>query len=572
MKKLNLKEKWSSEARSYDDLLILALLGALCGLLSGLLMAFFYAAIYLPARYIIGTDFDTFESLPVEWRVGLSLLACIVLALVFTLLPSRLHKVGVPYVVERLNYHNGNLPLWNGVVQFFTAAIGLIGGLSIGKEGPAVHLGATLGGYLAEKAKLPQYGVETLLACGVAGAISAIFQTPLAGVLFAFEVIFLEYRQRYVLPVLLSSVVATLVSHYLIGPLDIFSIGDLSLVVFSTDLFFACFALVVLIVLLSALFLHTQKALWRLSGLSVWVRFMSVAIATSLAAVYLPEALGSGYSSLTHLLSGDVILYSLFLLIVVKTALTAFTIGLGIPGGMIGPTFIIGGLAGVQIALIFDNDVALFALLGMAAMMAACFQAPLTALVAIIEMTHSSEAIIPALFVVVLACLLMRVFFHQESVFVERLSYIGMSSTISPFQRYLRHHTVKPVSEDIVLLPARVPLEQAKNLASSMVDYIAFESDGDWHLVHRISVLDSLQTLDLGPQLWLVFIDDIAVMDLSLTLESNIVPLIDEPSSLESMWHWFQKTDSVEVLVALSDSSFRRVSRHRLDQFLLKSD
>ncbi len=170
-------------------------------------MAFFYAAIYLPARYIIGTDFDTFESLPVEWRVGLSLLACIVLALVFTLLPSRLHKVGVPYVVERLNYHNGNLPLWNGVVQFFTAAIGLIGGLSIGKEGPAVHLGATLGGYLAEKAKLPQYGVETLLACGVAGAISAIFQTPLAGVLFAFEVIFLEYRQRYVLPVLLSSVV-----------------------------------------------------------------------------------------------------------------------------------------------------------------------------------------------------------------------------------------------------------------------------------------------------------------------------------------------------------------------------
>lgn len=535
-------------------------------------MAFFYAAIYLPARYIIGTDFDTFESLPVEWRVGLSLLACIVLALVFTLLPSRLHKVGVPYVVERLNYHNGNLPLWNGVVQFFTAAIGLIGGLSIGKEGPAVHLGATLGSYLAEKAKLPQYGVETLLACGVAGAISAIFQTPLAGVLFAFEVIFLEYRQRYVLPVLLSSVVATLVSHYLIGPLDIFSIGDLSLVVFSTDLFFACFALVVLIVLLSALFLHTQKALWRLSGLSVWVRFMSVAIATSLAAVYLPEALGSGYSSLTHLLSGDVILYSLFLLIVVKTALTAFTIGLGIPGGMIGPTFIIGGLAGVQIALIFDNDVALFALLGMAAMMAACFQAPLTALVAIIEMTHSSEAIIPALFVVVLACLLMRVFFHQESVFVERLSYIGMSSTISPFQRYLRHHTVKPVSEDIVLLPARVPLEQAKNLASSMVDYIAFESDGDWHLVHRISVLDSLQTLDLGPQLWLVFIDDIAVMDLSLTLESNIVPLIDEPSSLESMWHWFQKTDSVEVLVALSDSSFRRVSRHRLDQFLLKSD
>jgi H+/Cl- antiporter ClcA len=554
---------------------MLALLGALCGLLSGLLMAFFYAVIYLPARYFIGTDFDAFESLPVEWRVGLSLVACLILALVFTFLPNRHHKVGVPYVMERLNYHNGNLPLWNAVVQFFTASIGLVGGLSIGKEGPAVHLGATLGGYLAEKAKLPQYGVETLLACGVAGAISAVFQTPLAGALFAFEVIFLEYRQRYVLPVLLSSVISALMSYYLIGPLDVFNIDDLSSVVFSLDLFFACFALVVVIVLLSALFLHTQKVLWRLSGLSVWVRFTLVAIATALAAVYLPEALGSGYNLLASLWSGDLVLYSLFLLIVVKTVLTAFTLGLGVPGGTIGPTFIIGGLAGIQIALIFDSefaDVALFALLGMAAMMAVCFQAPLTALVAIIEMTRSSEAIIPALFVVVLACLLMKVFFHQESVFVERLNYIGMSSTISPFQRYLRHHTVKPVSDDVLLLPVYVPLEQAKDLASSMIDYIAFESDGEWHLARRISVLDALQTLDLGPQSWLVFIEDAAVRDLSQALESNVVASIDEPPSLESMWHWFQKTDSKEVLVKLSVGSFSRVSQHRLNQFLLKND
>ena len=98
---------------------MLALLGALCGLLSGFLMAFFYAVIYLPARYFIGTDFDAFESLPVEWRVGLSLVACLILALVFTFLPNRHHKVGVPYVMERLNYHNGNLPLWNAVVQFY---------------------------------------------------------------------------------------------------------------------------------------------------------------------------------------------------------------------------------------------------------------------------------------------------------------------------------------------------------------------------------------------------------------------------------------------------------------------
>jgi H+/Cl- antiporter ClcA len=513
--------------------------------------------------------------LAVEWRVGLSFAACVVLALLFTLLPNRLHKVGVPYVVERLNYHHGNLPVWNAVVQFFSAAIGLAGGLSIGKEGPAVHLGATLGGYLAGKAKLPQYGVETLLACGVAGAISAVFQTPLAGVLFAFEVIFLEYRQRYVLPVLLSSVIATLVSHYVIGPLDIFSVESISSVLLSTDLFVACFVLVVFIVLLSALFLHTQKSLWRFSGVSVWWRFSLVAIATSFAAIYLPESLGSGYLSLSRLLSGDLILYSLLLLILVKTVLTAFTIGLGIPGGMIGPTFIIGGLAGVQVALVFDDsvaDVALFALLGMAAMMAASFQAPLTALVAIIEMTHSSEAIVPALFVIVFSCLLMRVFFHQESVFVERLNFMGMSSTISPFQRYLRHHTVKPVAEEVLLLPKVVAIEQVKDLASSMVDYVVFEIENERRLVRRIAVLDTLKTLEEGPQLWLVSEDDRVKMNLSLALESTLVSVIDEPPSLEAMLGWFQETGLPEVLVAVSDSSFSLVSRHRLDQFLLKSD
>ena len=231
-------------------------------------------------RLLTDSEFGSFSALSVEWRIAFVVLSCFSLMIFFWLTPSRRQKVGVTYVVERLNYHHGNLPIWNAIVQFFTAAISLVGGLSVGKEGPAVHLGATVGSYLAEKMKLPQYGVETLIACGVAGAISAIFQTPLAGVLFAFEVIFLEYQQRYVLPVLMSSVVATLVSHYIIGPLELFSIENITSVALSVDLFTACMALVAFTVLLSAVFLHTQKKLWRFNDLSVWVRFSLVALLT----------------------------------------------------------------------------------------------------------------------------------------------------------------------------------------------------------------------------------------------------------------------------------------------------
>ena len=289
----------------------------------------------------------------------------------------------------------------------------------------------------------------------------------------------------------------------------------------------------------------------------------------------MPETLGSGYLSLSRLLTGELVVYSLLLLIFVKTVLTALTIGLGIPGGMIGPTFIIGGLTGGYVALMFDStviDIAWFALIGMAAMMAACFQAPLTALVAIIEMTHSSQVIVPALFVIVLACLFMRVFFHQESVFVERLRFMGVSSNISAFQRYLRHHTIKPVAEEVVLLPMIVPIERVKDLASSMVDYVVFKNEDEWRLVRRIAVLDVVQTLDMGPQKWLVVSNDKVSMSLDKALISSDITVIEEPSSLETVLSWFQKTGQSDVLVSLPGSSFCLVSRHRLDQFLLEND
>jgi hypothetical protein len=292
-----------------------------------------------------------------------------------------------------------------------------------------------------------------------------------------------------------------------------------------------------------------------------------------LAAIYLPQALGSGYGPLTDVLSGEFVVYSLFLLVIVKTLLTSLTVGLGVPGGMIGPTFIIGGLAGAQVAQIFESEfinVALFALLGMAAMMAASFQAPLTALVAIVEMTHSSEAIVPALFVIVLACLLTRIFFHQESVFAERLSYIGMASSINPFQRYLRQHTVKPVAEDVLLLSTQLPLEQVKGLALSVVDYAVFKHVEKWYLVRRSALLDTLQTLEFGPQPWLVVESERVSMDLTKALESTPIQLIDEPDSLEAILSWFQTTGLPEVLVSLPDDCFCLVSRQRLDQFLLE--
>ncbi|REG81285.1 H+/Cl- antiporter ClcA [Marinomonas pollencensis] len=542
-------------------------------------MALLYWLIMFLSQLFMAGGSEAFESLPVWQRVLIPIVACFVLAVIFTLLPAKLRSVGVPYVVERLNYHQGILPVLNAVVQFFTVAISLIGGLSIGKEGPAVHLGATFGSYLAQHGRLPQYGVETLVACGVAGAIAAAFQTPVAGVLFAFEVIFIEYRMGMALPVLLSSVVGMLVSEYLLGRIEVFDIDHLSTAQFTPDFFIACLALVGFIVTLAFLFLKVQKVLWRVGKVSVWWRFSLVGGVTSVVAIYLPETLGGGYDSLIALLSGQTLVSSLLAVIIVKTLLTSVSIGLGIPGGMIGPTFVIGGLAGAQAAFMFDSllpynhEMALFILLGMAAMMAACFQAPLTALIAMIEMTHTSEVIVPAMLVIVLSCLIMRLLLRQESAFVQRLKYVGLSSSMSPFKRYLQHHTVMSVAEPVVVLPAHESIERLKDLGSSVVDYVAFEVSGQWMLARREAVLSALQSIHLGPSPFLVVDGEQVLMDLSKALDCTPSMAIPEPTSLEKMLSWFQASGRADVLIEVRRTEkMCLVSRRQLDQFLLKDN
>lgn len=397
-------------------------------------MVLLHWLLHLPALLFMEGNIEGFEDLPILLRVLFPLVACFILVLFMHYLPKKWQKVGVPYVIERLNYHKGNLPLMNGLVQFISAGIGLMGGLSIGKEGPAVHVGATFGSRIAMRLGLPQKHVEVLVACGVAGAISAAFQTPLAGVLFALEVIFLEYQIAIILPVILSAVFSMAVSHLLLGPITLFSFDRVAVLVLNADTIMALLFLSLAVALLAGVFFRTQELLWRVNHWPLAWRFMLVGVVTAICAAFVPEVLGAGYDSLERLLAGVELTHILIVVLLTKVLLTAFTIGLGIPGGMIGPTFLMGGLIGVQVALwSFAGEadlevISLFALLGMSAMMATSFQAPLTGLIAIVEMTHSPEIVLPAMLVIATSCVITRVVFKQDSIFVERLTSLGLHS------------------------------------------------------------------------------------------------------------------------------------------------
>ncbi|SBS24529.1 H(+)/Cl(-) exchange transporter ClcA [Marinomonas aquimarina] len=569
--------RWRNRELAADDLLLLSGLALVCGVLSSLTMTGMIELLYWFSSSLLPSHSENYEELSPMVRFSLPVAACAVLTLIWMFTPARYLKVGIPYVVERLNYHQGNLPVLNAVLQFLGALIGLLGGLSIGKEGPAVHIGATFGSQLAQRFRLSYLGVDTLIACGVAGAIAAAFQTPLAGVLFAYEVIFHEYRLRLVLPVLLSAIVATAISQLILGRIEIFELETVFLPLYQLDVLAAYAVLALSIIVSSGLFYQVQRLLWRLGYLPLTLRFMFVGVLTGCAGLYLPQVMGSGYDTLNGLLSGEVILTSLIVLVLAKVLLTSISIGLGIPGGMIGPTFVIGGMLGAQVAFWFDTEIpataelALFVLLGMAGMMATAFQAPLTAIVAMVEMTHTSVTIAPAILVIVISCTVVRLLFNQDSIFVERMNDLGLVSEWSPVQRLLRQHDVRSVANKVELFPELLQLERVRDLASSMIDYVVIQKDGEHFIVSVSEMVEKLKGLDLGPQPWLMEDQGRQAMDVLCAVSSTQVSAVDASLSLAELLSWLHRHEQHQVLVSFAQQQeLWLVTSRQLDQMLMK--
>jgi H+/Cl- antiporter ClcA len=425
-----------------DALAQLALLGIAAGLLTGAVIVAFRLLAEGTLALLLDGDPEAFEGLAWQSRAALPLVAGVFLILLFRFASKGIHVLGVARVMERMAYHQGHLNLRELLLQFFGAAAAIIGGYSVGREGPHVHLGASSGSLLGQWLKLPNNSIRTLVGCGTAAGIAASFNTPLAGVIFALEVVMLEYSIASFIPVILSAASATVVSIAVFGNETVFDIPPMEL----SDL--ADVPLVILLGLvvgtLSAAFIQSMQLVAGVGRrFSLTQRFTAAALIAALFAILLPEVMGIGYDSVNAALLGDIGLVMLALLVAGKLLATSLSVGLGIPGGMIGPSLFIGAVIGALVANLFamaglEVDVGFFALLGMGAMMGASLQAPLAALTAIMELTHSPGIIMPGMVVIIVASMTASELFRRESLFISMLKASGMDYSTSPVLQALR--------------------------------------------------------------------------------------------------------------------------------------
>lgn len=484
-----------------EALPILIALGLTCGLLAGgAIIAFRLFVETTQSLFLPGGDPENYEALSVAWRIWLPLAGGAVLGVMFHFLPTAARHVGVVHVMERLAYHQGRLPLRNALVQFLGAAASIVAGHSMGREGPAIHLGATSGSLLGQALGLPNNSLRVLAGCGVAGAIAAAFNTPLAGVVFAMEVIIMEYTVAGFAPVILSAVGATALSRLVFGPQPAFSVpaielGSLLELPYILALGIAIGALAAAFVVL------TRVIGTRLDPLPVWSRMTLAGVFTALLAVPVPQIMGIGYDTANAALLGELGLGLLLAVVLAKLFATSAAIGAGLPGGLIGPTFVIGAAAGGALGLLAQalapthaSSSGLYAVLGMGAMMAGSLQAPLAALTAVFELTGNPHVIMPGMLAVVAAAVSARVVFRQPSVFVVLLRARGLDYRHDPVVQSLRRTGVGGVMDrDVAIVPQFLDHARARDALARNPSWLLVQTpDGYTALLPGIDMAQAL--------------------------------------------------------------------------------
>ena len=421
-------------------LLLAVLVGVLCGCAALLLKTLIHWI-----QQLLTSQFDTpADSLLMLVYPGIGML----LSLLFVryIIKDDIGH-GVTKVLQAVSKHDSNIKPHNTWSSIVASSVTIGFGGSVGAEAPIVYSGAAIGSLVGRKAGLSYKNMTMLLGCGAAAAIAGIFKAPLAGVLFTLEILLFNMSMNAILPVLLSSVTATVVTYLFMGTevqfggsIEAFRMGNIPFYLL----------LGVFCGFMSLYFIRvTMKVEDRMRHFRhPFLRWALCAVLLGVLIFLFPPLFGEGYSSLTKMLNnnpGDVPVWIfgdhlqsnpwLFLLyfaaiMLFKVFATAFTNAGGGVGGTFGPTLVSGGLAGFVIARLINLSgfavvpEANFVLVGMGGLMAGVMQAPMTAIFLIAEITGGYELLIPLIVTAAVSYGTIR-FFEPYSIYTKRIAAQG---------------------------------------------------------------------------------------------------------------------------------------------------
>ncbi len=522
-----------------DSLIHFSILGVLAGLSTALVsLAFRFLIEWPPALWLPNNDSEGYESLPVWAHFALPLGGAIVMGLILRKLSKENLRTGVPHVITHLHAHDGHMPMKNAVVQFFGGAFAIITGQSAGREGPAIHLGAAASSLLGQKLQLPNNSIRVLVGCGTAAAIAASFNTPIAGVIIAMEVVMMEYSIAGFTPVILSALTATTVTRAVYGSQATFIVPTAQMASLWELPYIALLGL--LVGGCAAMFIIVMKMGISLSERPILHRMALAGLVTGCCALIAPQIMGTGYDSVNDMLSGEVALIAMAAMIATKLIASAFSCGLGMPIGIIGPCLFIGAcIGGVMAAMgssIFPELAtggSFYVMIGMGAMMGAVLNAPLAALMTILELTQNPNIIFPAMLAISIASITNSEIFKQRSAHQTVIQHLKLFLPTDPISLALQRSSVATLMQrNIHMTKNSISNDDAKLLLTKPHQaYVITNDEGpDMRLIYRA---------DLGEKLELALkknqTDPIPLLD-TCTISHSIVKIHIQATLREALY------------------------------------
>ena len=420
-------------------IVLISFLAAGVGLLAGIVAYLLYKLIGLFTNVFFFHDFSTtFRSVGGHhlgwWVILVPVIGGLIVGAMAKYGSSKIKGHGIPEAMEAVLVNRSRIEPRVAILKPISAAIAIGTGGPFGAEGPIIQTGGALGSLVGQVLHTTAVERKVLLACGAAAGMSATFNTPIAGVILAIELLLFEFKSRSFIPLVIASTLATAVHMQLLGPGPMFQVGQVDFGIPRALPFY-----LVLGPLCGLAAIVLSKALYWVEDLfeklpvdEFWWPAIG-ALGLGIIGFFVPRVLGVGYDTIGAILNGELAWKILLVVMVAKFAALVISLGSGTSGGLLAPTFMWSAAMGGLFAMVGNHlfpsahlSPAAFALVAMGAVFGAASRATFSFIIFAFEITRDYNSVLPLMLVAVIADGIAMLFMPRSSIMTVKLARRGL--------------------------------------------------------------------------------------------------------------------------------------------------